>query len=49
VILKEKEKKIRNAENDHATDFVEFLEFLVEFYLSLERLDAAGRGLLSVF
>ena len=47
--MKEKEKKLRKQENDQITDFTEFIEFLAEFYLNVERLDVAGRTLFSVF
>ena len=36
-------------ENDQQTDFVEYLELVVEYYKQVERLDAAGRTLGAVF
>ena len=40
--LKDKEKKIRNQELDNDSDFIDYLEFLVDFYTTLEKLDSAG-------
>lgn len=47
--LRHNEIKIRNEEDDQNTDFVEYLEFIVECFKQLERLDAAGRKLINVF
>ena len=47
--LKANEKLIREQELDQTTDFIEYLEFLVEYFKQLDRLDAAGRKLLHVF
>lgn len=48
-LLKEKETKLRQQENDQQTDFIQYLDLLIEFYQQVERLDAAGRTLSSVF
>ena len=47
--LRQNEKKIRSEEQDQTTDFIEYLEFLVDYFKQLERLDAGGRKLMSVF
>lgn len=47
--LKQNEKVIREQELDQTTDFIEYLEFLAEYFKQLDRLDAAGRKLLHVF
>ncbi len=47
--LKANEKRIRDLELDQTTDFIEYLEFLVEYFKQLDRLDSAGRKLLHVF
>ena len=47
--LKNNEKLIRVEELDQTTDFVEYLEFLAEYFKQLDRLDAAGRKLLHIF
>ena len=40
---------MREEEKDQTSDFIEFLEFLVNFYKQVERLDSSGRTLQSVF
>ena len=40
---------IRREEEDETTDFVEYLEFMVECLKQVERLDAAGRKLINVY
>jgi hypothetical protein len=47
--LKQNEKVIREQELDQTTDFIDYLEFLAEYFKQLDRLDAAGRKLLHVF
>jgi hypothetical protein len=47
--LKNNEKLIRVEELDQTTDFVEYLEFLAEYFKQLDRLDAAGHKLLHIF
>jgi hypothetical protein len=47
--LKQNEKAIRGEELDQITDFVEYLEFLAEYYKQIDRLDAAGRKLLNIY
>lgn len=36
------EKRYRKGASDFKTDFVDYLEFLVQFYKLMSRLDAAG-------
>jgi len=43
------EKRYRKLTNDHKTDFIDYLEFLVQFYKLITRLDAAGFTLQHVF
>ena len=43
------EKKYRKAASDFKTDFIDYLEFLVQFYKLMSRLDAAGCTLQQVF
>ena len=45
----EVEKKLRKQTGDQKTDFVDYLEFLVQLYKILTRLDAAGFTLQHVF
>ena len=40
---------MRSQEGDQTTDFIEYLELLAEFYTQIDRLDGAGRTMLSVF
>ena len=40
--LKDKEQLYRQQEDDWSSDFIEFLELLVDFFKQLERIDAAG-------
>jgi hypothetical protein len=47
--LKLQEKKLRDQEQDQTTDFIDYLEFLAEYYKQLDRLDSSGRKLLHVF
>ena len=46
---RELERKYRKATGDTKTDFVDYLEFLVQFFKITERLDAAGCTLQKVF
>ena len=46
---REVERKYRKASGDQTTDFVDYLEFLVQFFKTTERLDAAGCTLQKVF
>ena len=46
---REIERKYRKAAGDTTTDFVDYLEFLVQFFKTTERLDAAGCTLQKVF
>ena len=43
------EKRYRKAASDFKTDFIDYLEFLVQFYKLMSRLDAAGCTLQQVF
>ena len=47
--LKQCEMKIREQELDQTTDFIEYLEFVAEYFKQIDRLDSAGRKLLNVF
>lgn len=47
--LRNNEKRIRDEESDQHTDFIEYLELLVDVYKQLDHLDAAGCKLLTVF
>ena len=47
--LKQNEKLIREEESDQVTDFIEYLESLVDFYRQLDHLDSAGNKLMNVF
>lgn len=47
--LKLKEKALRDSEGDSTTDFIEYLETLVECYKQLDHLDSAGTKLMNVF
>jgi hypothetical protein len=40
---------IREEESDQVTDFIEYLESLVDFYRQLDHLDSAGNKLMNVF
>lgn len=46
---RELERKYRKQVGDQKTDFVDYLEFLVQFFKTTERLDAAGCTLQKVF
>jgi hypothetical protein len=47
--MKLKEKALRESEGDSTTDFIEYLEILVECYKQLDHLDSAGTKLMNVF
>lgn len=47
--LKLKEQAIRQSEGDSTTDFIEYVEILVECYKQLDYLDSAGTKLMNVF
>ena len=47
--LKQQEKSIREQESDTTSDFIDYLELLVDYFKQLDLLDSAGRKLLSVF
>jgi len=46
---RELERKFRRQSGDQKTDFSDYLQFLLQFYKSTQRLDAAGCTLQRVF
>jgi Asp-tRNA(Asn)/Glu-tRNA(Gln) amidotransferase C subunit len=47
--LKNAEKTIRAQDSDQTTDFIEYLELLVDFFKQLDLLDASGSKLIHIF